>query len=278
VTFRTRFAPSPTGYLHIGHAYSAIIAHDLARAAGGEFLVRIEDLDPARCRPDYEAAIFEDLAWLGLTWDEPPVRQSDRKALYDRALAQLAAQGLLFPCRCTRGDIAAALAAPQEGVQPAQAYPGTCRHRPMSEAGPGDAIRLNLEAALDRLPTLTFIETGPLHPGTHHVDPADLLACEGDAILQRRDTGMAAYHLAVVVDDAAQGITHVVRGDDLFPATAIQCVLQALLDLPEPIYHHHDLVRDGAGKRLAKRDDARAIRKYRADGATPADIRAMIGL
>ena len=276
--FRTRFAPSPTGYLHLGHAYSAITAHDLARAAGGEFLVRIEDLDPARCHPEYEAAIFEDLAWLGLTGDEEPVRQSDRRALYDTALAQLSAMGLLFPCRCTRGDIAAALSAPQEGVAQIQAYPGTCRHRTMIEAGPKDAIRLNLEKALDRLPDLAFSETGPLHPGIHRVDPAELVSREGDVILQRRDTGMAAYHLAVVVDDAAQEITHVVRGDDLFQATRIQRVLQTLLNLPAPLYDHHDLLRDDTGKRLAKRDDARAIRKYRAEGATPTDIRAMIGL
>jgi glutamyl-Q tRNA(Asp) synthetase len=276
VTFRTRFAPSPTGYLHLGHAYSAITAHDLARAHGGQFLVRIEDLDPARCRPEYEAAIFEDLAWLGLVWDEPPVRQSDRSALYDAALASLVTRDLLFPCRCSRGDIAAALSAPQEGVASPQTYPGTCRHRPMSDAGPKDAIRLNLGRALQRLSDLTFSETGPLHLGPHQVDRNDLITREGDVVLLRRDTGAAAYHLAVVVDDAAQSITHVVRGDDLFAATPIQRVLQVLLGLPEPTSHHHALIRDETGKRLAKRDDSRAIRSFRQDGATPADIRAML--
>jgi len=275
---RTRFAPSPTGLLHLGHAFSAITTHDLARAQNGTFLIRIEDLDPARCKPEFEGAIFEDLAWLGITPDEPPVRQSDRQALYAHALNTLADLDLLYPCRCTRGDIQAALAAPQEGVAPHGTYPGTCRHRKMADAGRADAIRFNLEKALDRVGTLSFTEIGPLHPGIHTIDPEHLLKHEGDVVLQRRDTGLAAYHLAVVVDDAAQGIAHVVRGADLFEATQIQRVLQALLDLPEPQYLHHTLIRDDSGKRLAKRDDARAIRRYRADGMSPADVLNLCGV
>ena len=268
---RTRFAPSPTGFLHLGHAFSAMTAHDLARAQNGTFLIRIEDLDPARCKPEFEAAILEDLVWLGITSDEPPVRQSDRQASYANALNILADMDLLYPCRCTRGDIQSALAAPQEGVALPSTYPGTCRHRKIADAGPTDAIRINLPKALDHVGNLSFTERG-LDPGTHHIDSADLLAREGDVVLQRRDTGLAAYHLAVVVDDAAQGITDVVRGADLFDATQIQRVLQALLGLPAPVYHHHRLIRDDTGKRLAKRDDARAIRRYRADGMSPADV------
>ena len=264
--------------MHLGHAFSALTAFDLARARGGEFLLRIEDLDPARCKPDFEQAIYDDLHWLGIRWEEPVVRQSERGLLYAEALAELDAQGLIYPCRCTRGDIQAALAAPQEGAARPQTYPGTCRHRSMRDAGPGDAIRLDLAKALTGIADLAFTEEGPLHPGKHQIDADDLLADEGDIVLQRRDTGLAAYHLAVVVDDAAQAITHVVRGDDLFGATRIQRLLQTRLGLPEPRYHHHDLIRDDHGKRLAKRDDARAIRRYREDGLSPADIRRMVGL
>lgn len=277
MTPRTRFAPSPTGLLHLGHAFSAIIGHDRAAAAGGVFLVRIEDLDGARCRPAFEVALLEDLRWLGLGWEDPVMRQSERAAAYGAALGRLAEAGLLYPCGCTRRAVAAALSAPQEGAETPRAYPGTCRHRPMADRRQGDSLRLNMSRALESVGSLPpFTETGPLFGGIHSPDP-EALVREGDIVLARRDAG-TAYHLAVVVDDAAQGVTEVVRGADLFGSTPIQILIQRLLGLPTPAYHHHRLVRDDAGRRLAKRDDARAIRCYREDGASPADIRAMLGL
>lgn len=277
-TFRTRFAPSPTGPLHLGHAYSAIVAHDMARAAGGQFLLRMEDTDLDRCRPEWESQIIDDLAWLGLTWDGPVLRQSDRIAGYNARLEPLAERGLLYPCSCTRADIRAALSAPQEGVAFA-VYPGTCRHRPLSDRKAGDALRLNLSAALASLATLpAFTETGPAHAGTHRVNPETAKARIGDVVLSRKGEDIVAYFLASALDDAVQQITHVIRGEDLFDFTPIQVILQALLGLPTPIYHHHRLIRDDTGKRLAKRDDARAIAKYRTDGATPQDIRRLTGL
>lgn len=276
--FRTRFAPSPTGPLHLGHAYSAILAHDMARAAGGAFLLRMEDTDLDRCRPEWEAQIVEDLRWLGLRWDGPIHRQSDKIAAYNARLEPLADRGLLYPCACTRADIRAALSAPQEGVA-FNVYPGTCRHRPMSDRRPGDALRLNLAAALDALPDApTFTETGPAHAGPHRIDRAKALSQIGDVVLSRKGEDIVAYFLASAFDDADQGITHVIRGEDLFDFTPVQVILQRLLGLPTPLYHHHRLIRDDQGKRLAKRDDARAIAKYRADGATPQDIRRMTGL
>ena len=280
--FRTRFAPSPTGPLHLGHAYSAILAHDSARAAGGAFLLRIDDIDQSRARPSWEKQIYDDLAWLGLKWDGPPRRQSDHLAEYQATLDRLAARGLTYPCRCTRRDIREAALAPQEGPAPVGpdglVYPGTCRARPMTAAQGTDAIRLNMQAALAALPDLpAFTETGPDHPGQHPIDPARMTDAVGDVVLARPGMG-ASYHLSVVVDDAAQAISHVIRGADLFEATAIHVVLQRLLGLPSPIYHHHRLIRDAAGTRLAKRDDARAIATYRAEGATPQDIRRMVGL
>jgi len=277
--WRTRFAPSPTGLLHLGHAFSALTGAARAQAMGGEFLIRIEDIDLPRCRPEFEAAILEDLRWLGLCWPEPVMRQSDRLAAYDHALARLADMGLCYPCRCTRAEIRAALSAPQEGDGPRPPYPGTCRHRSMAEAGPGDAIRLNMDRALECLGgrRLAFDETGPLHPGRHPVTAGALLADPGDVVLARRDIG-TAYHLAVVVDDAAQHITEVVRGDDLFASTGVQVLLQALLGLPRPAYHHHALIRDATGQRLAKRDDARAIRAFRESGESPAQVCARVGM
>lgn len=276
----TRFAPSPTGPLHLGHAFSALTAFDLARAAGGRFLLRIEDIDRPRCRAEYEAAILDDLRWLGLDWPEPVMRQSERMPAYAAALARLAAMGLTYRCTCTRADIRAALSAPQEGAVPqgpdGPVYPGTCRHA--GHTDPGAAVRLDMAAALARLGTSPgFLETGPLHPGTHALTTDHLLNRVGDIVLARRDIG-TSYHLAVVVDDAEQGVTLVTRGADLFDATAIHAVLQRLLDLPTPAYHHHRLIRDGQGRRLAKRDDARALAGYRAEGASPADIRALVGL
>ena len=263
----TRFAPSPTGPLHLGHAYAALIA----AARGDRFLVRIEDIDRTRCKPEYEAQIFDDLHWLGLTWEHPVMRQSARQAAYDAALGQLTVQGLTYHCTCTRADIRAALSAPQEGVD-GPIYPGTCR----AANHQSGAVRLNMATAAHVLPDLSFPETGT-NPATYKINPAQLVDSSGDVILSRRDIGVA-YHLAVVVDDAAQGITEVTRGLDLFEATPLQVALQHLLGLPTPAYHHHALIRDDQGKRLAKRDDARALAKYRAEGATPADIKRMIGL
>ncbi|MCE6968118.1 tRNA glutamyl-Q(34) synthetase GluQRS [Cereibacter sphaeroides] len=271
----TRFAPSPTGPLHLGHAFSALTVWD--RAAGGTALLRIEDIDRSRCRPEWEAQIFDDLHWLGLDWPLPVMRQSERADAYRAALDRLAGMGLTYPCRCSRADIRAALSAPQEGATGPDGliYPGTCRGRSMAEAGPEDTIRLDMAAALRLAGPLRFRETGPAREGWHEVGPLDRTA--GDVVLSRRGFG-TSYHLAVVVDDAAQCVTEVVRGEDLFEATAIHVLLQRLLDLPVPDFHHHRLIRDEAGKRLAKRDDARALATYRAEGRSPAEIRAMVGL
>ena len=252
----------------------------MARAADGQFLLRIEDIDSPRCTPEFEAAIFDDLAWLGLDWPRPVMRQSDRRPAYDAALARLAEMGLTYPCSCTRADIRAALSAPQEGVPAGPdgpIYPGTCRGRAIETLGPNDAIRLDMARAARRAGPLSFAETGPARAGQHNITRDRLIAEAGDIVLARRDIG-TSYHLAVTVDDAAQGITHVVRGQDLFTATPVHVLLQRLLDLTTPAYHHHRLIRDEAGRRLAKRDDARAIRAYRDAGQTPADIRSMIGL
>ena len=277
--FVTRFAPSPTGPLHLGHAYSAILAHDMARAAGGSFLLRMEDTDLDRCKPEWDILIQEDLRWLGLGWDGPIHRQADHIASYNARLEALEGKGLLYPCSCTRSDIRAALAAPQEGVA-FTVYPGTCRHRGMESRKPGDALRLNLAAALKALTTadLTFTETGQAHSGLQRVDPEQAVRQIGDVVLSRKGEDIVAYFLASAFDDADQGVTHVIRGEDLFDFTPVQVILQHLFGLPTPIYHHHRLIRDDQGKRLAKRDDARSIQKYRAEGATPADIRRMVGL
>ena len=284
MTYTTRFAPSPTGPLHLGHGFSALTAWRRATAAGGRFLLRIEDIDRARCTPEWEARIFDDLHWLGLAWPEPVMRQSDRLPAYRAAVDRLAAIGLVYPCRCRRGDIRAALSAPQEGADPAigpdgPVYPGTCRGRDMAAAGPEDALRLNMKKAIHYIgfDRITFTETAPDRPRPATMTAAEMVTGIGDVVLARRDIG-TSYHVAVVVDDAAQGITEVVRGADLFGATFIHVVLQRLLGLPTPDYHHHRLIRDAAGKRLAKRDDARAIARYRAEGATPAEICAMVGL
>ncbi|MGQ0565100.1 MAG: tRNA glutamyl-Q(34) synthetase GluQRS [Gemmobacter sp.] len=279
MAFVTRFAPSPTGPLHLGHAYSAMLAHDMARAEGGRFLLRIEDTDLERSKPAFEAAIRDDVAWLGLTWDGALRRQSDHIDHYSGFLVPLATQGLLYPCRCTRSDLRAAASAPQERVT-FNVYPGTCRDRSMVSRRPDDALRLNLAKALDRLanPLPAFVETGPGHTGRHVIDRDAALRRIGDVVLSRKGANIVAYFLASAIDDAVQGVTHVVRGEDLFEFTAVQVILQHLLGLPTPTYHHHRLIRDDQGRRLAKRDDARALSKYRAEGATPADIRRMVGL
>ncbi len=286
MTFITRFAPSPTGPLHLGHAYSAILAHDMARKAGSKFLLRIEDIDSTRSRPHWEEQIYDDLTWLGVTWDGPAMRQSDRLNKYRDALQDLWNRQLLFPCHCGRRDILAAASAPQEGAEPTYGpdgliYPGTCRELgsrsiPFPE---NQALRLDMQAALSAIgkSAFTYMETGPEHSGLRRFTAFELNAGVGDIVLSRRDFP-GSYHLSVVLDDAEQGITHVVRGQDLEEATQIHVVLQHLLGLKPPVYHHHKLIRDDTGKRLAKRDDARAISKYRAEGAAPEDIRAMVGL
>lgn len=279
MAFVTRFAPSPTGPLHLGHAYSAILAHDMARAKGGQFLLRMEDTDLERCRSEYDALIQEDLAWLGLSWDGPIHRQAAHITSYNTRLEVLEGKGLLYPCSCTRSDIRAALAAPQEGVG-FNVYPGTCRQRGLGSRRPGDALRLDLAAAFDFLAAtdLCFVETGPAHSGQHRIDRDQAVTQIGDVVLSRKGEDIVAYFLASAFDDADQGVTHVIRGEDLFDFTPVQVILQHLFGLPTPIYHHHRLIRDDQGKRLAKRDDARAIATYRAEGATPADIRRMVGL
>lgn len=281
----TRFAPSPTGPLHLGHAYSAILAHDMARAVGGRFLLRIEDIDPTRARPAWEAQIYDDLAWLGLTWDGPVLRQSDRMPVYDSVIADLWQRGHVYICTCTRRDIQAALSAPQEGsnVGPdGLIYPGTCKvlrrlrreylHQSESRMPARDAVlRFDLDTL--RSDIIAFENNGIRAEVTRQ----DLQRDVGDFVIGRKESG-TSYHLSVVIDDAAQGVTDVVRGADLAEATQIHAALQVLLGLPTPRYHHHDLIRDAAGKRLAKRDDAKAIATFRAEGASPADIRRMVGL
>lgn len=251
----------------------------MARANRGRFLLRMEDTDLERCKPEYDALIQEDLRWLGLTWDGPVHRQAPHITGYSIRLEALADKALLYPCSCTRSDIRAALAAPQEGVA-FPVYPGTCRHRSMATRQPGDALRLNLGAALKALSDadLSFMETGTAHAGQHRVDPDQAMCQIGDVVLSRKGEDIVAYFLASAFDDADQGITHVIRGEDLFDFTPVQVILQHLFGLPTPLYNHHRLIRDDQGKRLAKRDDARAIGKYRAEGATPADIRRMVGL
>ncbi|MEQ9259905.1 MAG: tRNA glutamyl-Q(34) synthetase GluQRS [Roseovarius sp.] len=284
MSFATRFAPSPTGPLHLGHAYSALLAHDMAREAGGTFHLRIDDLDTARSRPEWEAQIYDDLAWLGITWPAPVWRQSERLPRYRAALEALWARGLLYPCTCTRADIRAAVSAPQEGAPlegpDGLVYPGTCRPaKPPTGPMPESALRLDMaraQAALGH--PLAFTEEGAGPEGeTGRIPLSDMTRTVGDVALARPGLG-ASYHLSITCDDADQGITHVIRGQDLFSATQIHVLLQHLLGLPTPLYHHHRLVRDEHGRRLAKRDDARAIATYRDDGLSPADIRSMVGL
>jgi glutamyl-Q tRNA(Asp) synthetase len=279
VNIVTRFAPSPTGPLHLGHAFSAMVAHDMARSGGGAFLLRLEDIDQGRVRRQWEEAIFEDLAWLGLAWPRPVMRQSERLGCYRTALDRLAAMGLTYACTCSRRDIREAAAAPQEGAPlsgpDGLVYPGICKHS--GHETEGAAIRLHMDRALARAGPIAYEETGDDASGRADVTPAAMLTRIGDVVLARRDIG-TSYHLAVTVDDAVQGITHVTRGLDLAEATPIHVLLQRLLGLPTPLYHHHRLIRDDAGRRLAKRDDARAIRAYREEGATPGDLRRLTGL
>lgn len=260
----TRFAPSPTGLLHLGHAFSAMLSHDFARARGGRFLLRIEDIDPGRTRESFVAAIEEDLLWLGLDWDGPVVRQSQRLDLYQTALDRLAALDLLYPCFCTRRDIAEAASAPHAGET--LVYPGTCRGRDLRHRlHEPHCWRIDMDRAAALAGPLDWDEGG------HRVvaDPRS----HGDVVLARKDAPVS-YHLAVTVDDAAQGVTDIVRGEDLLPATHIHRLLQTLLDLPEPRYHHHRLLTDAGGRRLAKRDGAPALAEMRGQGVDPAALLA----
>lgn len=267
-SFRTRFAPSPTGRLHLGHAYSALTAHDLARAQGGSFLLRFEDIDHGRVRDEYYAGIEEDLAWLGVDWDGDPVRQSQRTETYAAAIERLRGEGLVYPCFCTRKEIAAEIAASASAPHGVDGpfYPGTCRglERVEAERRMADesfAWRLDMDEAVKRTGHLSWHDS---EAGRIDARP-DL---HGDVVLTRKDAP-ASYHLAVTVDDAAQGISDIVRGNDLVAATDVQRLLQALLDLPVPHYHHHRLITDEHGKRLAKRDDPRSLAALRAAGIAP---------
>ena len=260
----SRFAPSPTGRLHLGHAYSALLAHDYARARGGSFLLRIEDIDPGRSRPEHVAGIVEDLRWLGLAWDEQPLFQSERLALYASALDRLKRRGLVYPCFCTRKAIAAEVTASASAPHGPDGphYPGTCRllsdeERAARVAAAPHAWRLDV--------ALAAAEAGPLTWRDDERSVAAVPGIFGDVVLARKDAP-TSYHLAVTIDDAAQGITDVVRGRDLFAATHVHRLLQALLDLPTPDYHHHALLTDVAGERLAKRKGAPTLAELRNAG------------
>ncbi|WP_188065328.1 tRNA glutamyl-Q(34) synthetase GluQRS [Sphingobium sp. KCTC 72723] len=269
----TRFAPSPTGRLHVGHGWSALMAHDMARAGGGQFRLRIEDIDGSRSRPEHVAAIVEDLRWLGVTWDGDIAVQSERLDAYDAALARLKTMGLLYPCFCTRADIQASLTAPHGPEGPV--YPGTCRG--LSEAeqarriakGAPHAWRIDMGKAVARAGDLTWTAgLFPVHLATATWTISTHLIVHGDVVLARKDAP-ASYHLSCTLDDAAMGVTHVLRGDDLRPVTDIHRLLQALLDLPSPVYIHHPLLVGADGRRLAKRDGSIALADLRAQGMDP---------
>ena len=266
----TRFAPSPTGLLHLGHAFAAITAAE----NGDDFLLRIEDLDQGRSRDAFIEAIYRDLKWLGLSWDEPVLRQSRRGAAYDAALDRLAALGLTYPCVCSRKEIADEIARAGEAQHGPDGplYPGTCRHLTTAPSDKPHVLRLDAAKAAALAGPLTFREHGNMQA----VDPLRF----GDIVLARKsfkaEGWPAAYHLAVVVDDAFQGISLVTRGEDLSAATHVQRLLQALLGLPEPAYAHHRLILDASGKKFSKRDQAVTLASLREAGATPADVRAML--
>jgi glutamyl-Q tRNA(Asp) synthetase len=289
--FVTRFAPSPNGDLHLGHALSAITGFDLARRHGGRFILRIEDIDMQRTREAHVANILEDVRWLGLTWDEPVLRQSTRFDAYRAAAANLRERGLLYPCFATRTEIENAVGFSPISVDPdgAPLYPGLCKGIAEEEierriaAGEPACLRLDMDRALAAASArlggspITFHEwngDAAVPPQVVPVDPARW----GDAIIVRKDTP-SSYHLAVVIDDAAQGMTHIVRGNDLYEATHLQRLLQVLLDLPEPeTYYHHHLILDPTGRKLSKSLRGTSLRDLRADGASPADIRRLVGL
>jgi glutamyl-Q tRNA(Asp) synthetase len=283
-----RFAPSPNGILHLGHALSALLNADKARAAGGRLLLRIEDIDGIRCRPAFETAIYDDLAWLGLAWEQPVRRQSEHYSDYRDALAKLDAAGLIYPSFESRAEIAL-LVAGRDAIAPwprdpdgAPLYPGTAKTMSAAErvrriaAGEPYALRLDMAAGLKRAGILAWTETGAGRNDEIETVPANPAAW-GDVILARKDTP-TSYHLAVVVDDARQGVTHIVRGHDLLHATGVHRLLQVLLDLPQPEYHHHRLMLDNKDRKLSKSTQSTGLRDLRAQGKTPADIRRMVGL
>ena len=274
-----RFAPSPNGALHLGHAFSALTDFDLCLAAGGRFLLRIEDIDRTRCRPEYETAIRDDLRWLGLSWEEPVRRQSEHMADYAAALDRLTGMGLIYPAFMSRAEIARASADPAWPRDPdgAPLYPGQDRDLGRSEAaariagGEPYALRLRMAAAAARLGPLSWQEDSEGRTVT--AEPA----AWGDVVIARKEVP-TSYHLSVTVDDATQGITHVVRGRDLYHATSVHVLLQRLLGLPTPRYHHHRLITDAAGRKLSKSDRDTALASLREDGKTPDDVRRMVGL
>lgn len=282
MAFVTRFAPSPTGYLHLGHAYSALTAYRAAQAANGRFLLRIEDIDQTRCRPEFEAAIYEDLAWLGLRWEAPVRRQSDHFADYGAALDRLIAMGVVYRCFKTRKEVLDEIAraphlsaAGPDGPAYVGAPLAANEERALLAEGAPFAWRLSIAAARDRLgaafETLSFlVEDGR----AQRVRARPQIF--GDAVIARKDSG-TSYHLASVHDDAAQGVTHVIRGEDLAAAAHLHRLLQALLGYPEVVYRHHPLMTDDAGRRYAKRDKSATLRALRAAGETPALIRARLG-
>ena len=283
-----RFAPSPNGYLHLGHACSALLNFDLARQAGGRFLLRIEDIDATRCRPQFETAIYQDLAWLGISWETPVRRQSEHFASYRDAVERLSAQGLIYPGFESRAEIARLVAEREAGASwprdpdGAPLYPGTAkslsadeRKRLIGEGAPY-ALRLDMAAARARVGDLTWTEHGARPNGEAGLVSAHPEAW-GDVILARKETP-TSYHLSVVIDDALQGVTDVVRGQDLFWSTSVHRLLQSLLGIPQPAYRHHRLVLDSTGQKLSKSTDATGLRELRAAGATPADIRRLVGL
>jgi glutamyl-Q tRNA(Asp) synthetase len=279
-----RFAPSPTGLLHLGHALSALLDYDLCRRAGGRFLLRIEDIDPTRCQPEFEAAIYDDLRWLGLTWDEPVRRQSEHMADYRAALERLTAMGLVYPAFMGRSEVRAATPSRSDPHDPdgTPLYPGTDRDldpgkgRALIAAGRPYALRLRMDRAILRAGPLAWTEQGSAPTGEHGTISAAPEAW-GDVVVARKETP-TSYHLSVVVDDALQGITTVVRGQDLFHATSVHVLLQRLLGLPKPVYHHHRLVIGPDGRKLSKAERSASLAALRASGITPGEIRQMVGL
>ena len=277
MTIITRFAPSPTGPLHLGHAYSAIISHDMARSEGGKFYIRIENLDQSRSKKKWENQIFDDLDWLGLSWDEPVVRQSERINRYKSYLIKFSKELGLFECGCSRRDIKDALSAPHESETllgpDGIIYPGTCRENIFSSQSKFEnALRMHIKS--DKNGFFSFRELGP-RKGEISFSSEEFFKTVGDVVLWRK--GYPAYHLACVVDDAEQKITHIVRGLDLFEATKIHTVLNSRLAFKRPLYYHHKLICDENGRRLAKRHDAKSIYKYRREGLKASDVRALIG-
>ena len=283
-----RFAPSPNGYLHLGHAFSAMLNADLARESGGRFLLRIEDIDSTRCRPEFEEAIVQDLAWLGLSWERPVRRQSEHLAQYRDVLEKLTAMGLVYPAFESRAEIARLIGERKKEVpwprdpDGAPLYPGTARalsrdaRTRLLQSGTPYALRLDMAAACRRAGEVGWIERGEGPGGERGTVSADPAAW-GDIVIARKETP-TSYHLAVVLDDALQDVTEVVRGQDLFWSTSVHRLLQALLGLPRPAYRHHRLIRDATGQKLSKSTDATGLRELGAAGVTPAEIRRRIGL